>query len=145
MKDCIAFLNDKGVKGSRGASITPAIIYRMLRNRRYLGIFDQYGIEVRVEPIVSEELFEAVAAKFPKKRQNAAGRASTDFRLSCKCFGGYDGTMLVGESGRGRRGKVYYYYKCGKKKRGGACELKPIPKDELEEAVAELAALVKGW
>ena len=47
----------------------------------------------------------------------------------------YDGTMLVGESGRGRRGKVYYYYKCGKKKRGGSCELKPIPKDDLEEVV----------
>ena len=137
VKDCIAFLNDNGVKGSRGASITPAIIYRMLRNKRYLGIFDQYGIEVRVEPIVSEELFEAVAAKFPKKRQNAAGRASTDFRLSCKCFCGYDGTMLVGESGRGRRGKVYYYYKCGKKKRGGSCELKPIPKDDLEEVVIQ--------
>lgn len=135
VKDLVDFMNDQGFVGSRGSKAKPGTIYRMLRNKRYLGIFDQYGIELRIEPIISEELFEAVAAKFPTKHQNAAGRASTDFRLSCKCFCQYCGTMLVGESGRGRRGVVYYYYKCGARKRGAKCELKPIPKDVLEDVV----------
>jgi hypothetical protein len=43
--------------------------------------------------------------------------------------------MLVGESGRGKLGKKYFYDKCGNKKRGGACELKPIRKEMLEEIV----------
>lgn len=137
MMDLVAFLNDHGLVGARGAKITPAVVYRMLRNTRYLGIFDQYGVELRADPIISQELFDSVAAKFKKPHQNAAGRASTDFRLSCKCFCGYCGTMLVGESGRGKGGRVYYYYKCGKRKRGGKCELKPVPKDLLEDAVIQ--------
>lgn len=135
MMDLVAYLNDQGLVGSRGAKITPAVVYRMLRNPRYLGIFDMYDIELRAEPIISPELFEAVAGKFQRPHQNAQGRATTDFRLSCKCFCGYCETMLIGESGRGKKGKVYYYYKCGKKKRGGKCELKPIRKEVLEEAV----------
>lgn len=137
MKDLVAYLNDQGIVGGRGGKITPAVVYRMLRNERYLGIFDQFGIELRAEPIITPELFEAVASRFPKAHQNAAGRATTDFKLSCKCFCGYCETMLIGESGRGKKGKVYYYYKCGKKKRGGDCGLKPVRKEVLEEAVIE--------
>ena len=43
--------------------------------------------------------------------------------------------MLIGDSGRGRHGGIYYYYKCGKKKRGGDCELKPVRKEVLEDTV----------
>lgn len=137
MKVLVQFLNDHGLVGARGGKISPGVLYRMLRNKRYLGIFDQYDIELRAEPIITPELFEAVAAMFPKPHQNAAGKASTEFRLSCKCFCGYDGTMLVGDSGTGKKGKVYHYYTCGKKKRGGKCELRSFPKDMLESAVID--------
>lgn len=135
MKNLVALLNDRGVTTTRGGKVVPSVVYRMLRNEHYLGIFDRSGIELRVEPIVTPELFEAVAACFPQKHQNAAGRASTDFLLSCKCFCGYCGTMLVGESGRGKMGVVYYYYKCGARKRGSKCELKPVRKELIEDAV----------
>ena len=135
MTDLVSFLNDRGVVGSRGGKITPAIVYRMLRNERYLGIFDMFDLELRAEPIVTPELFEAVAMKFKTPHQNAAGGATTDFRLSCKCFCGYCGTMIIGESGRGKKGKVYYYYKCGNKKRGGKCKLKPLRKEMIEETI----------
>lgn len=137
MTDLVAYLNDQGLVGSRGGKITPAVVYRMLRNERYLGVFDMFGVELRAEPIITPELFELVASRFPKPHQNAAGRATTDFRLSCKCFCGYCETMVIGESGRGKKGKVYYYYKCGKRKRGGDCSLKPIRKELLEEAVIQ--------
>ena len=135
MMEIVSYLNDQGLVGLRGRKITPSVVYRMLRNPRYLGIFDRNDIEIRVEPIITQELFEAVAEKFQKPHQNAAGRATTDFRLSCKCFCGYCQTMLIGDSGRGKYGTVYYYYKCGKKKRGGKCELKPIRKGLLEDTV----------
>ena len=137
MMELVAYLNDQGIVGTRGGKITPSVVYRMLRNPRYLGIFDMHDIELRVEPIVTPELFEAVSEKFKKPHQNAAGRATTDFRLSCKCFCGYCSTMLIGDSGRGKMGKVYYYYKCGQKKRGGKCELGPIRKELLEDVVVK--------
>ena len=137
MQDIVAFLNDHNVHGARGAKATPALVYRMLRNPRYLGIFDQYDIELRVEPIISEELFESVAMKFPKKRQNAANKALDDYKLSCKCFCGYCGAMLVGECGRSKSGVVYRYYKCAVKKRGGRCELATVPRDLLEKTVLD--------
>ena len=31
----------------------------------------------------------------------------------------------------------YHYYKCGAKKRGEKCELKPIPRDHFEDRVIE--------
>ena len=133
--DLVAFMNEKGVVSSRGSRVSQAVVYRLLRNERYLGIFDQFGIELRVEPLIDRETFEACAARFPEPHQNAAGRASTDFRLSCKCFCGYCGALVVGESGRSKTGRVYFYYKCGAKKRGKKCELRPIRKELLEDAV----------
>ena len=58
-----------------------------------------------------------------------------EYLLSCKCFCGYCGSMLNAETGTSKTGKVYHYYKCGDKKRGKKCELKPFPQDYLEELV----------
>ncbi len=137
MQDIVAFLNAHDVRGVRGAKATPALVYRMLRNPRYLGIFDQYDIELRVEPIITRDLFESVATKFPKKHQNAANKALEDYKLSCKCFCGYCGALLVGECGRSKSGVVYHYYKCAIKKRGGHCELATVPRDLLEKTVLD--------
>ena len=135
-KDCIEFLNGRGIVGTNGAKISQAVIYRMLRNERYLGIFDSSGVELRVDPLIDEETFHACSERFkPVNNTNAAGKATTDFLLSCRCFCGFCSTMLVGESGKGKGGRVYYYYKCGQKKRGGPCDLKPIRKEEIEKAV----------
>ena len=136
MKECVDYLNGCGITSRRGTKIRPSVVYRLLRNEKYLGIFDSSGIEMRVEPLIDEPTFRACAGNFePSKQMNASGKASTDFLLSCKCFCGICRTMLVGESGRGKLGKKYYYYKCGNKKRGGSCELKPIRKETLEEIV----------
>jgi len=135
VKECVAYMNDKGVVGSRGGRITNAVVYRLLRNERYLGTFDQFGVPISAEPLIDRETFEACKKNFAPAKNNGAGRAQADYMLSCKIFCGYCHTMVIGESGRGKLGKVYHYYKCGKQKRGHACELKPIPKDRLEEAV----------
>ncbi len=56
--------------------------------------------------------------------------------LSCKCYCGYCGKIMRGESGTGRSGKTYTYYKCSTKKSGKECEAKPIVKEKLENTVA---------
>ena len=45
--------------------------------------------------------------------------------------------MISAESGTGKKGKTYRYYKCGNKKRGSKCELSPVRQDVLETAVIE--------
>ena len=137
-KDCIDYLNGRGIVGTNGAKISQAVIYRMLRNDRYLGIFDSSGVELRVDPLIDEATFKAVAERFsPAHNMNATGKASVDFLLSCRCFCRFCSTMLVGESGRGKAGRVYFYYKCGNKKRGGRCDLKPIRKEKVEQIIVD--------
>lgn len=134
---CVDFLNMHGLTSARGGRITKSVVHRMLRNKRYVGNFDESGIERRVEGIIDEETFEEVQTMHKTSRNNAAGKAKEDYLLSCKCFCAYDGAMLTGEAGTGKKGKVYRYYKCGKRKRAHDCDLKPIPRDVLEDAVID--------
>ncbi len=138
--ECMEYLNAHGVKPRRSSSdrMTKSALGRMLRNERYLGIFDTSGVELRAEPIVDEATFLLCQDRHPgDQRMNGSGNATADLLLSCKCFCGLCGTMMNGESGKGKGGRIYHYYKCGKKKRGGDCSLKAVPKDELEGLVVK--------
>lgn len=134
-KDLLKLFSDRGIVGQRGKPISYGTLYRMLRNERYLGHFEVSGISIEAEPIIDRETFEAASKHFGTSRNNAAGTAKVDYMLSCKCFCGYCGKILRGESGTGKKGKVYNYYKCSTQKRGKACELKPVSKEKLEQAV----------
>lgn len=136
-KELVELFRKHGVTGQRGKPITQAVIYRMLRNEKYLGRFEIQGVEILTDPIIDLATFEEAAKHFGTPRNNAAGRAKVDYLLSCKCFCSYCGAMLNGESGTSKTGKVYHYYKCGAKKRGKKCELKPIPRDHFEDRVIE--------
>lgn len=136
-KELVELFRKHGVTGQRGKPITQAVIYRMLRNEKYLGRFEIQGVEILTDPIIDLATFEEAAKHFGTPRNNAAGRAKVDYLLSCKCFCSYCGAMLNGESGTSKTGKVYHYYKCGAKKRGEKCELKPIPRDHFEDRVIE--------
>jgi len=43
---------------------------------------------------------------------------------------------MIGESGTGRHGTLYHYYKCAKAKRGKTCKKKTVKKDAIEKFVA---------
>lgn len=135
MKELMEHFQSHGVVGQRGRPISHNVIYRMLRNRKYLGEFEVQGVPLPVEPIIDKATFEEAAQHFKTSRNNAAGRAKVNYLLSCKCFCGYCGAMLNAEAGTSKTGKVYHYYKCGDKKRGKKCEMKSIPQDRLEDAV----------
>jgi site-specific DNA recombinase len=121
-----------GVTGQRGGKISAGAIFRMLRNEKYTGKFEIQGVLVPAEPIIDEATFTEAAKHFKTSRNNAAGKAKTEYLLSCTCYCAYCGRMLTGDAGHGKSGKVYHYYKCKNK---DCTELKPVPKNKLEEAV----------
>ena len=135
IRDIVQLFADRGIMGRRGKPVSNAVVYRMLRNEKYLGEFYIQDVKLNVEPIIDQATFLEAARHFKTSRNNAAGRAKVNYLLSCKMFCGYCGSMINAETGTGKLGKVYRYYKCGDKKRGKACELKPFPKDHLEDAI----------
>lgn len=132
--DILKMFEARGIVSKRGTKIDKATLHRMLRNRRYTGKFEIMDVVIETEPIVSDELFEAAAARLNSGKHNAAGKG--DYMLSCKCYCGYCGKLMRGESGTSKSGKVYNYYKCATKKTGGECESRPLSKDIFEKIVA---------
>ena len=135
LRDIVQMFADRGIMGRRGKPVSNAVVYRMLRNEKYLGEFYIQDVKLNVEPIIDQATFLEAARHFKTSRNNAAGRAKVNYLLSCKMFCGYCGSMINAETGTGKLGKVYRYYKCGDKKRGKKCELRPFPKDHLEDAI----------
>lgn len=135
LRDIVQMFADRGIMGRRGKPVSNAVVYRMLRNEKYLGEFYIQDVKLNVEPIIDQATFLEAARHFKTSRNNAAGRAKVNYLLSCKMFCGYCGSMISAEAGTGKLGKVYRYYKCGDKKRGKKCELRPFPKDHLEDAI----------
>ena len=132
--ECSQYLHEHGIHGQRSdAMISKSSMGRMFRNARYLGVFDTSGVELRADPIVDRILFEEVQGKLETKTRKMP--KGSDYLLSCKCFCMDCRTMLIGESGTGKGGKKFQYYKCGGRKRGNGCDLPPIRKTELERLV----------
>jgi len=131
-------MNDMGILTSRGKPVSAGTVYRMLRNEKYVGKWQLAGVDLDVPGIISQETFDEAARHFHTSRNNAAGTAQTDYLLSCKCFCGICGSLMIGESGTGRNGRVYNYYKCsGKKHRKNGCTSRPISAKTLEDVVVD--------
>ena len=132
-------LNRMGVKNRKGGPITKNGIYTMIRNEKYIGRCLYDGIEIPIPALISPELWEAAQAKIIRRpHASAVYKAPERYLLSLKAYCGECGGMLVGESGYGKMGQKYLYYKCStRKKKGGskACCLKTIRKDALEDFV----------
>lgn len=135
----VAHLDSLGIKRRDGKSFTPSGIYHILRNEKYIGICMYDDIAIPVPRIVPQELWDSVHAKFHTRIGQAASyKADEKYLLSLKCRCGLCGDMLVGESGYGRHGGRYSYYKCATRKRRGAkCDLKIFKKEYLEGIVME--------
>ena len=112
IRDIVQLFADRGIMGRRGKPVSNAVVYRMLRNEKYLGEFYIQDVKLNVEPIIDQATFLEAARHFKTSRNNAAGRAKVNYLLSCKMFCGYCGSMISAEAGTGKLGKVYRYYKC---------------------------------
>lgn len=136
--DIASTLSDKGYLNSHGRPFVSNTIMNMLKNSKYMGTF-KYGekvIEDYYPPIVGKNLFEAVQYKIEQnKRSPARLKAYENYLLSGKLYCGYCKSLMTGESGTGRNGIIYHYYKCFGKKKGSECKKLNIKKKELEDII----------
>ena len=141
MKVIRDWLNEKGVKNSRGNPLSYSTIQHMLNNRRYIGEYAYRDIIIPdgVPAIVTQDLFDRVQEKLAKnKKAPARHKAEDDYLLTTKLFCGYCGAYLCGESGTSRTGTVHHYYKCvSVKKKRTECHKKPVKKQWIEDQVID--------
>lgn len=138
LKDIVEELNRHGYKPRVGRAFTVKSFQYVLRSRKYLGEYT-FGDEDIPSPyprIVDDDVFEAVQERLAQAR-HAPGmfRAKVDYLLSGKIYCGHCGSHMVGESGRGKTGKVYHYYACAKRKADKACDKHAEKKDAVEDYV----------
>ena len=140
-KEIVDHLNEKGIKTRQGQKFNKNSLPRILSNPRYKGI---YMYQDRVVPdaiprIVSDELWEKVQKLLAKnKKVGAKYKTPADYILTTKLFCGHCKSMMVGESGTGKYGDVYHYYKCSAKKyHTKTCDKKNVKKDYIENLVVE--------
>jgi hypothetical protein len=127
----------KGILRKHGIKvIPPSSITKVLRNRKYIG---EYGFKDVVQSgvipeIVPRDLFDAVQERLDKNMHAPARFKAKEERylLSTKLFCGACDTFMVGESGAGKGGKTFRYYKCANAKRRKGCKRKAIRKAGME-------------
>ena len=133
------FLNKNNVLNSRGNPHTVNSVAKILKNRRYIGEYSYRDIVIPngIPAIVPQDLFDRVQEKIEKNRKAPArAKAEVNYLLTTKLFCGHCGAYMCGESGKGRSGKIYHYYKCvSVKKKRTDCKKKAIKKDFIEEFV----------
>ena len=139
MKELRDWLNDSGVRNTRGQPLNFNSIQHMLSNRRYIGEYKYRDILIPdgIPAIVPEDLFDRVQEKLAQNRKAPARhKAEDDYLLTTKLFCGYCGAYLCGESGKSRNGTIHHYYKCvSVKKKRTDCKKKPVRKQWLEDLV----------
>ncbi len=133
------WLNEQGVKNTRGQKMTYNSVQHLLNNRRYIGEYTYRDIVVPdgIPAIVPQDLFDRVQQKLSKnKKAPARHKAEDDYLLTIKLFCGYCGAYLCGESGTSHTGNVHHYYKCvSVKKKRTECHKKSVRKEWIEDLV----------
>lgn len=138
MAEIIRYLNAQHIKTSYGNEFNKNSIDRILRNKRYIGIYTYRGTEIPdgLPRIISDELFyEAQDMMNKKKKAPARAKAHESYILSTKLFCGYCKSAMTGISGKGKMGKKYYYYQCITNRRDKSCKKKTVSKGYIEDLV----------
>jgi len=132
-------LNSQGFKTSRGVPFNKNSLWRMLSNRRYIGIYTYKGKEVPdgMPRIISDDLFYQVQDILSKNKKAPAHRkAKAEYLLTTKLFCGKCHSMMTGIKGTGKSGNTYFYYKCNNAKKH-LCDKKAVHKEIIENLVIE--------
>ena len=139
IKDIVALLSEKGIKNTYGKPWTINMVSRVLRNPNYKGcVYADNTCYTNIFPvIVSEEVFDEVNARLKvAKRTSAHFKTDVNYLLSGKLICGKCGSLMTGDSGKGKLGTIYNYYKCfTKKKNKSKCDKKSVSKNYIEEIV----------
>jgi DNA invertase Pin-like site-specific DNA recombinase len=132
------WLNEQGLKNTRGQPLSYNSVGHLLHNRRYIGEFSYRDVVVPdgIPAIVPQDLFDRVQEKLEKNRKAPARhKAEEDYLLTTKLFCGYCGAYLCGESGTSHTGVTHRYYKCVSVKKRRGCHKKSVRKEWIEDFV----------
>lgn len=133
-------LNRRSIKTSKGKAWNKGSFHSILHNERYIGVYIYKDIRIPngVPAIIDRELFEIVK----EREENLKGaiksrrrRNSMEYMLTGKLFCGQCLNPMVGTSGTGKQGKMYYYYRCKNNAEKHICQKKPVRKDLIESLV----------
>lgn len=137
--DIIRDLNSRKITTSLGREFNKNSLHRLLRNRRYIGMYIYKGEETPggMPQIVDDGLFERVQNILDRnKAAPARSRGKQEYLLTTKLFCGHCKEMMTGCTGTGKHGNKYHYYICnGAKKK--VCDKKTIQKALIEERVVQ--------
>lgn len=139
MKEITEYLNQKGVRTSRNNNIEIRNMSVILRNRKYIGEYRYMNIVIPdgIPQIVSKELFDDVQEKLKRKQRNSNPDMKNKYILSSKLRCGKCNSLMCGESGTSKTGKIYNYYKCSSVKRHLGCDVKSVRQEDFEKVVLE--------
>ncbi len=133
------YMNSRNYKTSRNVQFNKNSLLKMLRNKRYIGIYTYKDAEIHdgIPRIVSDDLFMQVAERLAKnKKAPARAKAKMEYLLTTKLFCGHCRDMMTGVSGTSKTGKSHYYYKCNNAKKK-MCSKKSVQKDYIENFVVD--------
>lgn len=139
IKEIVDWLKTSGIRSHRGSIMSFGRVSDMLHNQKYIGKYP-YGGEIYeniVPPIIAEKLFYQVQEKLRANvHKSARTKAAEKFILSGKLICAKCGELMTGESGTGKGGETYLYYKCSKKKKGtNLCKSHSVKKKVIEDSV----------
>lgn len=139
--EIVTYMNERGIRTSRGALFNKNSLHTMLRNKRYIGIYTYKGTETPggMPRIIDDDLFYQVQEIMDKnKKAPARARAKEEYLLTTKLFCGHCRDMMTGYSGTSKSGKKHCYYICNNVKRKGGCKKKVVPKQQIEDYIINI-------
>ena len=134
-------LAGRGIRTNRGHPYSVGSLSNLLKNRKYIGEYRYADVVTPdgIPAIIDKELFERVQMRMAaNKKAPARAKAEEEYLLTTKLYCGDCGRLMAGESGKGCKGIIYHYYKCGGAKRRLGCKKKAIKKHWIEETVVKL-------
>ncbi len=139
--DIINDLNRRGLKTSRGFAWSRNSLQNLLKNDKYIGYYRYMDIEIKggIPRILTDELFyqvQEVMRMKPNPVKNRRRNAYGEYLLTGKLFCGKCGAPMVGKSGTGKMGKLYFYYTCKNREDTKSCDKENVRRDEIEDYVA---------
>lgn len=140
VKEIVEYFGNNGVLSSQKKPLSKTSVNAILQNRKYIGEYQYRDVVVPngIPAIISKELFALVQQRIAQnKYAPSASRSEVKYLLTGKLICGNCGAVYAGESGTGRTGEKYHYYKCVKAKKFDGCDKKAIKKDPAEKAVLD--------
>lgn len=141
IKEICDELNAMDVKTARGGLFNKNSLRTILKNEKYIGVYDSQGIRMEhgVPVIIDKALFDRVQKRISAvHKAPARKKAKVDYYLSGKLYCGSCGAGMAGEYGTGKHGEKHYYYICTNKKRLKTCDRKAVRKDWIENLVVDV-------